>query len=85
MIERNTVLQVNPSVDVYKIGDDRLEFYYITTRRRITLEVSTAVVDLVNALDGITPLCQIGDSLSLDIEDSMFRPSFLSYLKRRLS
>lgn len=79
MIERNTVLQVNPSVDVYKIGDDRLEFYYITTRRRITLEVSTAVVDLVNALDGITPLCQIGDSLSLDIEDSNVQ-AFLSFL-----
>lgn len=72
------VYAVNPAVDVYKIGDDILEFYFINTRRRITMKVTPSVVALVNLLDGESELRKICLSIDIPLSDDVI--SFVEYL-----
>ena len=74
----NTIYAINPAIDVYAIGDDVLEFYYINNRRRITLQVSPQVIALVSKIDGksgIDDLCKI---LDIDEKDNVW--DFVDYL-----
>lgn len=79
MIGNDTILKINPSIDIYKIGDDQLEFYYIMNRRRITMEVTPAVISLINDIDGQTTLQDICNSNDIDIDGEDLQ-AFLSYL-----
>jgi molybdopterin-synthase adenylyltransferase len=78
MIEAQQVYAINPAVDVYKIGDDTLEFYFITTRRRVTLEVSPSVVTLINAIDGETSLSSLCASVDIPLKEEVL--AFIHYL-----
>ena len=74
----NTVYAINPAVDVYAIGEDVLEFYFINNRRRVTMQVSSQVVALVANIDGkkgIEELCKI-----LSIVDKDNVQAFVDYL-----
>lgn len=74
----NAIFSINPAVDIYAIGDDVLEFYFINNRRRVTLKVSPQVVALVANIDGktgINDLCKI-----LDIDEQNNVQDFVDYL-----
>lgn len=74
----NAIYAINPAVDVYAIGDDVLEFYFINNRRRITLRVSSQVVALIAKIDGkqgIKELCE-----SLNISEISHVQAFVDYL-----
>ena len=74
----NAIYAINPAVDVYAIGDDVLEFYFINNRRRVTLQVSPQVIALVANIDGkngIDDLCKI---LGIDEKDNV--QVFVDYL-----
>lgn len=74
----NIIYAINPAVDVYAIGDDVLEFYFINNRRRITMKVSSQVIVLIENIDGklgIDDLCN-----SLNISDFGNVQSFVDYL-----
>ena len=74
----NAIYEINPAIDVYAIGDDVLEFYFINNRRRVTLQVSPQVIELVANIDGkkgIDDLCKI---LGIDEKDNV--QDFVDYL-----
>lgn len=74
----NAIYAINPAVDVYAIGEDVLEFYFINNRRRVTLQVSPQVKELVANIDGkngIDDLCKI---LCIDEKDNV--QVFVDYL-----
>lgn len=79
MSKPKVVYSLNPSVDVYKIGDNQLEFYFITTRRRITLQVSPLLISVIMMLDGNRTLEDVGNILAIDYQGL---DTFLSYLHR---
>lgn len=74
----NTVYAINPAVDVYAIGEDVLEFYFINNRRRVTMQVSPQVVLLVANIDGRKGLEELCESLSIDEKDNV--QAFVDYL-----
>lgn len=74
----NAAYTINPAVDVYAVGDDVLEFYFINNRRRVTMHVSQQVVSLIASLDGkqkISDICR-----SLNIDDMGNVQAFVDYL-----
>ena len=66
-LQLDTILSINPSVDIYKIGDDQLEFYFISTRRRITIDVSPVVISFINNIDGETTIRSLCADLELKL------------------
>ena len=82
MLKFNIVLQFNPSVDVYKVGDDMLEFYFIATRKRLSMVVSSGIIVLVQEIDGVHSLNQICDKLEIEIRNDGLH-EFLQYLLDR--
>lgn len=74
----NAVYAINPAVDVYAIGDDVLEFYFINNRRRVTMHVSEQVVSLIGSIDGKQRLSDICKSLNIDDMDNV--QAFVDYL-----
>ncbi|AZA78717.1 ThiF family adenylyltransferase [Chryseobacterium sp. G0186] len=78
MIDPNYIYSINQSVDVYRIGDDILEFYFINSRRRVTLKVTLSVIDIISTLnekDTILEICRKNSvEFSTDVE------VFLNYL-----
>ena len=74
----NTVYAINPAVDVYAIGDDVIEFYFINNRRRVTMQVSPQVVALVANIDGRKGIEEICESLSIGEKDNV--QAFVDYL-----
>lgn len=82
VITSETILYINPSVDVYKIGEDRLEFYFITTRQRVSLQVTPPVIRLVQALNEEQPLEQVCRCVGIAWHSEQVH-SFLEYLYRK--
>lgn len=78
LYSNNTVYAINPAVDVYAIGDDVLEFYFINNRRRITMQVSPQVVALVANIDGKKGIEELCKSLSIVDNDNV--QAFIDYL-----
>lgn len=74
----NAVYAINPAVDVYVIGDDVLEFYFINNRRRVTMQVSQQVVTLIGSIDGKQKIDDICKSLNIDDLDNV--RAFVDYL-----
>lgn len=74
----NTVYAINPAVDVYAIGDDVIEFYFINNRRRVTMHVSPQVVALVANIDGRKGIEEICESLFIGEKDNV--QAFVDYL-----
>lgn len=74
----NVVYAINPAVDVYIIGDDVLEFYFINNRRRVTMHVSQQVTTLIASIDGKNKLSDICRSLNIDDLDNV--QAFADYL-----
>lgn len=70
---------INPAVDVYKIGNDVLEFYFINTRRRVTMKVSEGVISLVHALSKPSPLIKLLDKNQIQLNDEI--DVFINYLQ----
>ncbi len=79
MLYPDIILELNPSVDIYKIDDDRLEFYFMTTRQRIAMNVSEAVISLINGFDGIAAIGTLCEHIGIDFEDDNVQ-NFLQYL-----
>ncbi|WET48156.1 ThiF family adenylyltransferase [Chryseobacterium indologenes] len=78
MINPNYIYSINQSVDVYRIGDDILEFYFINSRRRVTLKVTLSVIEIISTLnekDTILEIC-----LKNSIQFSTDVDAFLNYL-----
>lgn len=76
--QNRAIYSINPAVDIYSIGEDVLEFYFINSRRRVTLKVSPQVITLVANIDGkngIDELCKI---LGIDEKDNV--QDFVDYL-----
>lgn len=76
---KNTIYAINPAVDVYAIGDDVLEFYFINNRRRVTMQVSPQVVALVENIDGRKGIEELCKSLSIVDKDNV--QAFVDYLR----
>ena len=74
----NAIYAVNPAIDVYAIGDDVLEFYFINNRRRVTLQVSPQVIALVANIDGKKGIDDICKILGIDEKDNV--QDFVDYL-----
>lgn len=78
LLRTNIVYAINPAVDVYVIGDDVLEFYFINNRRRITMQVSSQVVALIAKIDGKQGIDELCESLNVsEIENVQ---AFVDYL-----
>jgi molybdopterin/thiamine biosynthesis adenylyltransferase len=80
MFDSSAIFALNSSVDVYKIGNDILEFYFVTTRRKITINVTPLVIALVSELDGIKSIGDICGNIGLDSQNDDVQ-AFLDYLK----
>lgn len=63
------VYSINPSVDIYKIGEDQVEFYFITTRRRILLDISPTLILALTFVDGRRTLDDIGQIMAIDSQE----------------
>lgn len=74
----NAVYVINPAVDVYAVGNDVLEFYFINNRRRVTMQVSPQVVALVANIDGKRGIEELCESLTIDDKDNV--QAFVDYL-----
>ncbi len=72
------IYAINPAVDVYAIGNDVLEFYFINNRRRISMQVSPPVIALVASVDGKKGIRELSMSLGIDETDSI--QAFVDYL-----
>lgn len=72
------IYAINPAVDVYAIGNDVLEFYFINNRRRISMQVSPPVIALVVGVDGKKGIRELSMSLGIDETDSV--QAFVDYL-----
>lgn len=77
-LQLDTILSINPSVDIYKIGDDQLEFYFISTRRRITIDVSPVVISFINNIDGETTIRSLCADLDIEVDKEVL--NFIGYL-----
>lgn len=73
------VYSINPSVDIYKIGEDQVEFYFITSRRRILLNISPTLVCAITYIDGHRSLEEIGRMMSVNSQELT---PFVDYLLR---
>lgn len=67
----NAIYAINPAVDVYIIGDNVLEFYFINNRRRVTMQVSSQVVALVASIDGKSGIDDLCKTLNIDEHDNV--------------
>lgn len=76
----STIYRLNPSVDIYKIGDDRLEFYFVTTRQRVIINVSGILIRFVASVDGTSSVNEL--AIRLGIEAANLQP-FVNYLYDR--
>jgi len=76
------ILCLNPSVDIYKIGDDIIEFYYISTRNRISIKVSQSVIKLLSIIDGLKTIKELFDEIQLDYKnEKVFQ--FITFLLQK--
>ncbi|WP_312176737.1 ThiF family adenylyltransferase [Chryseobacterium sp.] len=78
MINPNYVYSINQSIDVYRIGDDIIEFYFINSRRRVTLKVTLSVIDIISSLNGRNTILEI--CITNSVEYSTDVDAFLNYL-----
>lgn len=78
MINPDYIYSINPSVDVYKIGDDILEFYFISSRRRVTLKVTPSVIDTLHSFNGLSSVSEICTHNFIDLSTDVI--AFLNYL-----
>jgi len=78
MINPNYVYSINPSVDVYKIGEDIIEFYFINSRRRVTLKVTLSVTEIIQSLNDKDTISEICANNSVSLSTDVFE--FLNYL-----
>lgn len=76
------VYGINPSVDIYKIDENQIEFYFITTRRRILLKVTPSLITSITLIDGCRSIEEIGISMSVDYHE--LQPFFDYLLKERV-
>lgn len=77
-ISSSSVIALNNFIDIYKIGKDILEFYYIPTRIRLSIEVSENVIRFIHELDGKTCLYDICRKIEITSLDEPIR--FCEYL-----
>ncbi|MEC4114948.1 ThiF family adenylyltransferase [Myroides pelagicus] len=78
-VDFKDVFFINPSVDVYKIGNDILEFYFINTKRRVTINVTPLVFDLISSFNKELTLEDICKKLGISIDNEI--TSFILYLR----
>lgn len=78
MINPEYVYSINPSVDVYKIGNDILELYFISSRRRVTLKVTLPVINTIQSLNGKATILEICSKNFIELSSEVF--DFLNYL-----
>lgn len=76
------ILCLNPSVDIYKIGDDAIEFYYISTRNRISIKVSFSVIKLLSKIDGLKTIKELFDEIQLDYKNEKVY-QFITFLLQK--
>lgn len=64
-INGTSILSLNDFVDIYKIGDDILEVYYIPTRARLDVQVSSPVFSFVQGIDGVRTIETICEQVGI--------------------
>lgn len=67
----NKIFKLREGVDVYKIGDDILYFYFINSREGINIEVNQNIVNLITGLTGNMSLKKILEKLGLNYDDDL--------------
>ena len=78
MVNTKDTFVISPAVDVYKIGDDTIEFYFVDTRRRVTLAVSENVISLIHSMVELKPLIDHLHDIDLDFDKNI--EEFLDFL-----
>ncbi|WP_158211140.1 ThiF family adenylyltransferase [Myroides phaeus] len=73
------IYYINPSVDVYKIGEDVLEFYFINTKRRVAISVTPLVFDLISTFNKKYSLEEVCERNNIILDEDII--SFILYLK----
>lgn len=76
------ILCLNPSVDIYKIGDDIIEFYYISTRNRISIKVSPSVIKLLSIINGMKTIKELFDEIQSDYKNEKVY-QFITFLLQK--
>lgn len=75
---KNTIFKLRENVDIYKIGEDILYFYFINKREGINISVNEPLIELVSLINGEK---SINDILTLmNMEYSANLEMFLKYL-----
>lgn len=75
---RNKIFKIKESVDIYKVGEDILYFYFINSRNKFNLEVSEEIIKLIASINGEKSLNQILEELCLEYNDNL--DELLKYL-----
>lgn len=77
----NKKFKLREGVDVYKIDDNIIYFYFINSREGINLEVNQNIIDLITGLTGKLSLKEILNELKLSYESDL--EELLNYLLNR--
>lgn len=72
------IFKLREGVDVYKIGEDILYFYFINSREGINIEVNQNIIDLIRGFTGNLSLSEILKMLEQDYDKDL--EEFLNFL-----
>ena len=76
------IYDINPIVDVYVIDNCQIDFFFITTRKRISMNVSPLVVEFISKIDGKSSMNELCRLLNIDINTSQLQ-DFVEYLTQK--
>lgn len=76
------IYNINPVVDVYVIDNCQIDFFFITTRKRISMNVSPLVVDFISKIDGKTSIRLLCKELNISNNNSQLQ-QFIEYLLQK--
>lgn len=75
---KNTIFKLRENVDVYKIGDDILYFYFINKREGINISANDALIELVSLIDGKKSIEDILKFMNMEYSNNL--EMFLKFL-----
>lgn len=65
------VFKLRESVDVYKIGEDTLYFYFINKREGINIVTSSSTIEFISKLDGVKTIENILLEMKMDYDNDL--------------
>lgn len=78
---KNIVFKLRENVDVYKIGEDIIYFYFINKREGINLKVDKNIFQFISYIDGIKTVSQILEKMNIQYEEDLEK--FLDFLMKK--